>query len=257
VTDWSLKLDGAAPRRLELTADRVAAARDALRPADTRSIRMAAENIRIFHEATIPEDSALTSRSSRAFLAPRLAAASRSAGLYVPGGSAPLFSSLLMLAIPAAVAGSSESVAVTPPSASGELGPPGDDLGCSRSWSGCALADRRRPGDRCHDLRCLELPMTATSSVATSCSDPATPMSPRPRSRPRTCPAARPSTCPPARPSCWSSSTATLTLRSPPPTCSARPSTTPTPRSSSSPTSRANIDYILTEVERQLADPAP
>ena len=30
VTDWSLKLDGAAPRRLELTPDRVAAARDDL-----------------------------------------------------------------------------------------------------------------------------------------------------------------------------------------------------------------------------------
>ena len=56
VTDWSLKLDGAAPRRLVLTPDRVAAARDALRPADTRAIRMAAENIRIFHEATRPED---------------------------------------------------------------------------------------------------------------------------------------------------------------------------------------------------------
>jgi histidinol dehydrogenase len=122
VTDWSLKLDGAAPRRLELTADRVAAARDALRPADTRSIRMAAENIRIFHEATRPEDTPdveiVPGVRSRLVWRPL-----RSAGLYVPGGSAPLFSSLLMLAIPAAVAGVGRRIAVTPPSASGEPHP--------------------------------------------------------------------------------------------------------------------------------------
>ncbi|MFY8163067.1 MAG: histidinol dehydrogenase, partial [Brevundimonas sp.] len=122
VTDWSLKLDGAPPRRLALTPDRVAAARDALRPADTRSIRMAAENIRIFHEATRPEDTPdveiVPGVRSRLVWRPL-----RSAGLYVPGGSAPLFSSLLMLAIPAAVAGVGRRVAVTPPSASGEPHP--------------------------------------------------------------------------------------------------------------------------------------
>jgi hypothetical protein len=37
VTDWSLKLDGAPPRRIALTPDVVAEARAALRPADTRS----------------------------------------------------------------------------------------------------------------------------------------------------------------------------------------------------------------------------
>src|SRR5690606_11975691 len=46
-----------------------------------------------------------------------------SAGLYVPGGSAPLFSSLLMLAIPAAVAGVGRRVAVTPPPRAGEVHP--------------------------------------------------------------------------------------------------------------------------------------
>ncbi len=122
VTDWSLKLDGAAPRRLALTPDRVAAARDALRPADTRAIRMAAENIRIFHEATRPEDTPdveiIPGVRSRLVWRPL-----RSAGLYAPGGSAPLFSSLLMLAIPAAVAGVGRRVAVTPPSPSGEPHP--------------------------------------------------------------------------------------------------------------------------------------
>ena len=122
VADWSLKLDGAAPRRLELTPAVVAAARDALRPADTRAIRMAAENIRIFHEATRPEDTAdveiIPGVRSRLVWRPL-----RSAGLYVPGGSAPLFSSLLMQAIPAAVAGVARRVVVTPPTSSGEPHP--------------------------------------------------------------------------------------------------------------------------------------
>ena len=47
----------------------------------------------------------------------------RAAGLYVPGGSAPLFSSLLMLAIPAEVAGVDQRIAVTPPSKDGGVHP--------------------------------------------------------------------------------------------------------------------------------------
>lgn len=42
-------------------------------------------------------------------------------GLYIPGGSAPLFSTLLMLAIPAQIAGCKEITVCTPPSKSGEL----------------------------------------------------------------------------------------------------------------------------------------
>jgi len=122
VTDWSVKLDGAAPRRLELTDTVVAAARDRLAPADTRAIRMAAENVRIFHEATRPVDSdwveIIPGVRSRLVWRPL-----GSAGLYVPGGTAPLFSSLLMLAIPAAVAGLGRCVAMTPPSKSGEPHP--------------------------------------------------------------------------------------------------------------------------------------
>jgi histidinol dehydrogenase len=45
------------------------------------------------------------------------------AGLYIPGGRAPLFSTLMMLAIPARVAGVKELVVVTPPRAGGGLDP--------------------------------------------------------------------------------------------------------------------------------------
>ncbi|MFV0521821.1 MAG: histidinol dehydrogenase [Mangrovibacterium sp.] len=44
-------------------------------------------------------------------------------GLYVPGGSAPLFSTVLMLALPAKIAGCSEIVLCTPPDKSGKVPP--------------------------------------------------------------------------------------------------------------------------------------
>lgn len=122
VADWSLKLDKAPPRRLAITADAVAEARNVLPPADTRSIRIAADNIRVFHQATRPSDTPWveTTAGVRSKLVWRPIA---SAGLYVPGGSAPLFSSLLMLAIPAGVAGVGRRVAVTPPSKDGGAHP--------------------------------------------------------------------------------------------------------------------------------------
>ncbi|MBF6628134.1 MAG: histidinol dehydrogenase [Proteiniphilum sp.] len=44
-------------------------------------------------------------------------------GIYVPGGSAPLFSTVLMLAVPAKIAGCSEIVLCTPPNEKGEIHP--------------------------------------------------------------------------------------------------------------------------------------
>ena len=122
VIDWSLKLDGAAPRRIAINRDTVAAARDRLSPADTRAITMAAANVRVFHQLTVPVDTAIieTTPGVRSQMVWRPIA---SAGLYVPGGSAPLFSSLLMLAIPATAAGVARRVAVTPPTQNGEPHP--------------------------------------------------------------------------------------------------------------------------------------
>ena len=137
VADWSLKLDGAAPRRIALTPDVVREARAALPPADTRALRIAAENVRIFHQATRPEDTGWveTTPGVRSRLVWRPIA---SAGLYVPGGSAPLFSSLLMQAIPAGVAGVARRIAVTPPAKDGGVHPAmvvaADEAGLDALW---------------------------------------------------------------------------------------------------------------------------
>ena len=122
VRDWAQRIDGFAPRRLAITPEAVAAARDALPPADTRSLRIAAENVRVFHQATRPEDTPFveTTPGVQSKLVWRPV---RAAGLYVPGGTAPLFSSLLMQAIPAEVAGVSQRVVVTPPDKAGGAHP--------------------------------------------------------------------------------------------------------------------------------------
>lgn len=122
VADWSLKFDGFAPRRIAITPEAVAAARDALPPTATRSLRIAAENVRVFHQATRPEDTPFfeTTPGVRSRLVWRPIGA---AGIYVPGGTAPLFSSLLMQAIPAVVAGVRERVVVTPPAKDGGIHP--------------------------------------------------------------------------------------------------------------------------------------
>ncbi|MFC0634426.1 histidinol dehydrogenase [Brevundimonas balnearis] len=122
VTRYAERFDGHAPRRIAITPDTVKAARDALAPADTRAIRIAAENVRLFHQATRPVDTDMveTTRGVRSQLVWRPI---RAAGIYVPGGTAPLFSSLLMQAIPAEVAGVGTRVVVTPPAKDGSVHP--------------------------------------------------------------------------------------------------------------------------------------
>ncbi|MBN9480420.1 MAG: histidinol dehydrogenase [Bordetella sp.] len=122
VTDWATRLDGAAPRRIAVTEAAAAQARRDLPPAAARALRVAADNVRVVHQATKPQDTAFieTTPGVRSKLVWRPVG---SAGLYVPGGTAPLFSSLLMLAVPAAVAGVERRVAVTPPSKDGSVHP--------------------------------------------------------------------------------------------------------------------------------------
>jgi histidinol dehydrogenase len=113
-------IDGAAPERLGV-ASFAAAARLALPSEAQAAMRLAAGQIRTFHEQTMPQPVTVETR-------PGLRVEKQwrpldRAGLYVPGGRAPLFSTLMMLAIPAQVAGVRELVVVTPPLASGGLDP--------------------------------------------------------------------------------------------------------------------------------------
>ena len=91
-------------------------------PAETlAAIALARANVARFHQATLPRDMSVETMPGL-IVAKQWRAIDR-VGLYVPGGNAPLFSTLLMLAIPAQVAGVSEIVIVTPPRGDGGLDP--------------------------------------------------------------------------------------------------------------------------------------
>ena len=119
---WAVRLDGAPLRRIEITEAVVEAARQAVAAEDLAALRLAAENIRRFHKADRPSDGP-DIETSPGVVSRRVWRPVDSVGLYVPAGTAPLFSTLLMLAIPAEVAGVPNRVAVTPPGPDGSVHP--------------------------------------------------------------------------------------------------------------------------------------
>jgi histidinol dehydrogenase len=94
----------------------------ALVPASLKSaILSASKNIEIFHLAQRrPTERIETMPGVTCW---RKATAIQKVGIYIPGGSAPLFSTVLMLAIPARLAGCEEVILCSPPDQSGKIHP--------------------------------------------------------------------------------------------------------------------------------------
>lgn len=118
---WAVALDNKAPTAIALDARTVDAARASLTTEDLAALDIAVSNVARYHEATKP-------RSDEIEIAPGVSCrrewrAIRTCGLYAPGGTAPLFSTLIMLAVPARVAGIATRVVVTPPDAKGGVHP--------------------------------------------------------------------------------------------------------------------------------------
>ncbi len=85
------------------------------------AISLASENIRKFHAAQKPEFKKI--ETTKGVTCWQKAVAIEKVGLYIPGGTAPLFSTVLMLAIPAKIAGCKEIVLCTPPGSDGKVNP--------------------------------------------------------------------------------------------------------------------------------------
>ncbi len=111
--EWSAKLDGfPAEAPLRVPTEALSAALEALDPEVRAALEVAANRIREFHRRQ-PLTSWFTNDLGGTlgqFIRPHARV-----GLYVPGGTAPLPSSVLMSAIPAQVAGVKDIVVVTPP----------------------------------------------------------------------------------------------------------------------------------------------
>lgn len=83
------------------------------------ALKLAKANIETFHIAQMPMS--IETETMPGVLCRREPRPMQSVGLYVPGGTAPLVSTLLMLAVPAKVAGVARRVVVTPPGKDGKI----------------------------------------------------------------------------------------------------------------------------------------
>lgn len=121
VREYTKKFDGCELENFKVTQKEIDAAFDAVDPYFVETLKTAAENIRAFHEKQKREGFEIV-KPDGTVLGQRIMPVLR-AGVYVPGGTAAYPSTVLMDAIPAAVAGVSEIVMVTPPDRNGNVKP--------------------------------------------------------------------------------------------------------------------------------------
>lgn len=118
---YARQLDKWEGGKLEVSAKEIKAAAQQLSPALRKAIKTAAANITRFHEAQQLRTQVIETQPGVRCWRKRVAI--ERAGLYIPGGSAPLFSTVLMLGIPARIAGCEQIILCTPPNPDGAIHP--------------------------------------------------------------------------------------------------------------------------------------
>ena len=121
VKGYELKFDHVDLLTLEVTKDEIAEAEKQVSKELKEAIQLAHANIKVFHESQ-------RFHSKKVETMPGVTCWQKSVpiekvGLYIPGGTAPLFSTVLMLATPAKIAGCKEIVLCTPPNRQGKVNP--------------------------------------------------------------------------------------------------------------------------------------
>lgn len=121
--EFGHRFDGVALEELAVSAAEVADA-CALVPQELKeAIELAYCNIYDFHELQRNTQAPVRLETAPGVVCEQRTLPIQRVGLYVPGGQAPLFSTVLMLAVPAAVAGCEEVVLCTPPGKDGKVNP--------------------------------------------------------------------------------------------------------------------------------------
>ena len=118
---FAKKFDGVDIKSIQVKQEEFDQAQGKLSISLKEAILVAASNIRKFHTSQIAPISKI--ETSTGVFCWRKSLPIERVGLYIPGGSAPLFSSILMLGIPAQLAGCQEIILCTPPSKDGTIHP--------------------------------------------------------------------------------------------------------------------------------------
>ena len=119
--EYCERFDKATLTSLEVTPEEIDEAFASVDDKFVEILKEAAENIRLFHEKQVKEGFSIK-RENGIVIGQKVTPIEK-AGLYVPGGTAAYPSTVLMDSIPAKIAGCSEIVMVSPPSANGKINP--------------------------------------------------------------------------------------------------------------------------------------
>jgi histidinol dehydrogenase len=121
LSKYTEKFDGVVIREFAVQEQEIAEAVSLVDESLKEAILVAAGNIQKFHATQLPE--VRKTETSAGVFCWQKPVGIEKVGLYIPGGSAPLFSTVLMLAIPAKIAGCREIILCTPPDKDGKIHP--------------------------------------------------------------------------------------------------------------------------------------
>lgn len=121
VKEYELKFDKVQLDSLQVSESEIAEAETLVADELKNAIRLAKSNIEKFHAAQDHELPRIETMPGVTCW--QKAMPIEKVGLYIPGGTAPLFSTVLMLAVPARIAGCKEIVLCTPPAKNGKVHP--------------------------------------------------------------------------------------------------------------------------------------
>jgi len=118
---YTERFDGVCLETLAVSEREFSSAHDCLTPKQHAALERAIDNVQKFHSAQLPQP--LSLETTPGVLCERIIRPITTVGLYVPAGSAPLPSAVIMLAIPARIAGCPHRILCTPPTRDGGANP--------------------------------------------------------------------------------------------------------------------------------------
>ncbi len=119
--DYTLQFDQVSVLKFEVEEKEIESATNQVSKDLKEAIKIAVSNIEKFH--LIQKSAIRKVETQPGVTCWQKSVAIEKVGLYIPGGTAPLFSTVLMLAIPAKIAGCREIILCTPPSSTGDINP--------------------------------------------------------------------------------------------------------------------------------------
>ena len=121
IVKYTEKFDGVTVANLLVSDDEIVEANAAVSVELKEAILIAKENIEKFHVAQ--QTKSIHVETAKGVDCWQVKRPIQKVGLYIPGGTAPLFSTILMLAVPANIAGCNEIVLCSPPNKEGKIHP--------------------------------------------------------------------------------------------------------------------------------------